>query len=195
MPIRAARWTSTSKLSEAARQCGARPVLAAGVDEEALEVNAYGKSQSVAEDSDGYALERRVRLTLQAAARRRSRRRRPAKDRRAVAGTAPADGRGAEKRKPVISGRLGAARAEPLLFPPASRAYDSAWPTIPRSWCWTAMQTGESANPSPEKILAGIPRTRVSNQYTDATQQFFCGMWTSTAANGACAIPNTSCAC
>jgi len=31
-----------------------------------LEVNAYGKSQSTAEDSDGYALERRVRLTLQA---------------------------------------------------------------------------------------------------------------------------------
>ncbi|HMK87233.1 MAG TPA: cupin domain-containing protein [Steroidobacteraceae bacterium] len=42
------------------------------------------------------------------------------------------------------------------------------------------LQTGESANPSPEKILAGIPRTRVSNQYTDATQQFFCGLWTST---------------
>ena len=42
-------------------------------------------------------------------------------------------------------------------------------------------QTGESANPSPEKILAGIPRTRVSNQFTDGTQQFFCGLWTSTA--------------
>jgi uncharacterized protein len=41
-------------------------------------------------------------------------------------------------------------------------------------------QTGESANPSPEKILSGIPRTRVSNQYTDGTQQFFCGVWTST---------------
>jgi uncharacterized cupin superfamily protein len=41
-------------------------------------------------------------------------------------------------------------------------------------------QTGESANPSPEKILAGIPRIRVSNQYTDASQQFFCGFWTST---------------
>ena len=36
------------------------------------------------------------------------------------------------------------------------------------------------ANPSPEKILAGIPRTRVSNQYVDGTQQFFCGLWTST---------------
>ena len=41
--------------------------LAAGIDDEALEVNAYGKSQSVAADNDGYALERRVRLTLQAA--------------------------------------------------------------------------------------------------------------------------------
>lgn len=40
--------------------------LEAGVSEEALELNAYGKSQSVAADSDGYALERRVRLTLQA---------------------------------------------------------------------------------------------------------------------------------
>jgi outer membrane protein OmpA-like peptidoglycan-associated protein len=41
-------------------------LVAAGVNDEVLEVNAYGKSQSVAEDSDGYALERRVRLTLQA---------------------------------------------------------------------------------------------------------------------------------
>jgi outer membrane protein OmpA-like peptidoglycan-associated protein len=41
-------------------------LLAAGVSEQVLEVNAYGKSQSVAADNDGYALERRVRLTLQA---------------------------------------------------------------------------------------------------------------------------------
>jgi outer membrane protein OmpA-like peptidoglycan-associated protein len=39
-------------------------LLASGVGEEALEVNAYGKTQSSAEDNDGYALERRVRLTL-----------------------------------------------------------------------------------------------------------------------------------
>ena len=39
---------------------------AAGIGDDLLEVNAYGKSQSVAADSDGYALERRVRLTLQA---------------------------------------------------------------------------------------------------------------------------------
>src|ERR1700675_1153499 len=43
------------------------------------------------------------------------------------------------------------------------------------------LQTGESANPSPENILAGIPRTRASNQYAEPTQQFFCGIWTSTA--------------
>src|ERR1700744_1337439 len=40
-------------------------LLASGVSDEALEINAYGKSQSTAEDSDGFALERRVRLTLQ----------------------------------------------------------------------------------------------------------------------------------
>jgi outer membrane protein OmpA-like peptidoglycan-associated protein len=40
--------------------------LAAGISLDVLEVNAYGKSQSVAADNDGYALERRVRLTLQA---------------------------------------------------------------------------------------------------------------------------------
>lgn len=40
-------------------------------------------------------------------------------------------------------------------------------------------QNGESANPAPEKILSGIPRSRVSNQYADPTQQFFCGWWSS----------------
>jgi sortase system peptidoglycan-associated protein len=40
-------------------------LMAAGVSEELLEVNAYGKRQSTAADADGYALERRVRLTLQ----------------------------------------------------------------------------------------------------------------------------------
>jgi outer membrane protein OmpA-like peptidoglycan-associated protein len=40
-------------------------LLAAGVAADVLEVNAYGKTQSVATDVDGYALERRVRLTLQ----------------------------------------------------------------------------------------------------------------------------------
>ncbi len=39
-------------------------LLAAGVNSDSLEVNAYGKTQSVASDSDGFAMERRVRLTL-----------------------------------------------------------------------------------------------------------------------------------
>lgn len=54
------------KLSEARANAVRDLFLAAGVDEAALEVNAYGKSQSAASDSDGYAFERRVRLTLQA---------------------------------------------------------------------------------------------------------------------------------
>ena len=54
------------KLSEARADAVRDLFLAAGIDEKLLEVNAYGKSQSVAADNDGYALERRVRLTLQA---------------------------------------------------------------------------------------------------------------------------------
>jgi len=50
----------------------------------------------------------------------------------------------------------------------------------PKIFLLDRFQTGESANPSPENILAGIPRLRVSNQYTDGTQQFFCGVWSST---------------
>jgi uncharacterized cupin superfamily protein len=41
--------------------------------------------------------------------------------------------------------------------------------------------SGESANPAPDRILAGIPRARVANQYTEPTGQFFCGIWASTA--------------
>ena len=66
-PIRAAARILNLKLSEARADAVRDLFLAAGVNEEALEVNAYGKSRSVAEDSDGYALERRVRLTLEAA--------------------------------------------------------------------------------------------------------------------------------
>jgi uncharacterized cupin superfamily protein len=39
---------------------------------------------------------------------------------------------------------------------------------------------GESSNPPPGNILAGIPRARASNQYADPSRQFFCGIWTST---------------
>lgn len=54
------------KLSQARADAVRDLFLAAGVNDEQLEINAYGKSESVAGDSDGYALERRVRLTLQA---------------------------------------------------------------------------------------------------------------------------------
>lgn len=54
------------KLSQARANAVRDLFVAAGIGDEVLEINAYGKSQSVADDSDGYALERRVRLTLQA---------------------------------------------------------------------------------------------------------------------------------
>ncbi|MEP6547106.1 MAG: OmpA family protein [Gammaproteobacteria bacterium] len=57
---------SNLKLSEDRANAVRDLFLAAGISDEVLEVNAYGKSQSVAADNDGYALERRVRLTLQA---------------------------------------------------------------------------------------------------------------------------------
>ena len=55
------------KLSEARANAVRDILLAAGVAEESLEVNAYGKDKSEAEagDSDAYALERRVRLTIE----------------------------------------------------------------------------------------------------------------------------------
>ncbi len=40
-------------------------------------------------------------------------------------------------------------------------------------------QNGEPANPAPERILSGIPRSRVSNQYAEPTGQFYCGWWSS----------------
>ncbi len=54
------------KLSEERANAVRDLFLEAGIRDEMLEVNAYGKSQSVAADNDGFALERRVRLTLQA---------------------------------------------------------------------------------------------------------------------------------
>jgi sortase system peptidoglycan-associated protein len=52
------------KLSEARANAVRDLLMASGVSEQSLEINAYGKSLSVADDDDGYALERRVRLTL-----------------------------------------------------------------------------------------------------------------------------------
>jgi len=51
-------------LSEARANAVRDLLMASGVSDQSLEVNAYGKSLSVADDDDGYALERRVRLTL-----------------------------------------------------------------------------------------------------------------------------------
>ncbi len=56
---------SNMKLSQDRANAVRDMLLAAGVAEDTLEVNAYGRTQSVATDIDGYALERRVRLTLQ----------------------------------------------------------------------------------------------------------------------------------
>jgi len=52
------------KLSEARANAVRDLLMASGVSDQSLEINAYGKSLSVADDDDGYALERRVRLTL-----------------------------------------------------------------------------------------------------------------------------------
>jgi uncharacterized cupin superfamily protein len=68
----------------------------------------------------------------------------------------------------------------PHLFMPGPRAYDRSMSAHPKIVVLDRLQTGESANPSPENILAGIPRARASNQYSEPTQQFFCGLWTST---------------
>ncbi len=99
------------KLSEDRANAVRDLFLAAGIGDDVLEVNAYGKSQSVAADSDGYALERRVRLTLQA------------QDGAAVARWArtsdsPAWSASRAARSAWCSG--------PHLFPPAAGAYDSA---------------------------------------------------------------------
>jgi uncharacterized cupin superfamily protein len=50
---------------------------------------------------------------------------------------------------------------------------------LPRIVILDGFLQGESANPSPENILAGIPCARVANQYADPSGQFFCGLWTS----------------
>jgi sortase system peptidoglycan-associated protein len=55
---------SNMKLSQDRANAVRDLLLAAGISTESLEVNAYGKTQSVASDNDGYAMERKVRLTL-----------------------------------------------------------------------------------------------------------------------------------
>jgi uncharacterized cupin superfamily protein len=83
--------------------------------------------------------------------------------------------------RPVEEWRLGAQRRRVALVSGAFPRLRYAMADHSKIVMLDRYQTGESANPSPEKILAGIPRTRVSNQFTDGTQQFFCGIWTSTA--------------
>jgi uncharacterized protein len=39
---------------------------------------------------------------------------------------------------------------------------------------------GEASAPAPDRLLAGDPRQRVSNYFSDATQQFHSGIWSST---------------
>jgi uncharacterized cupin superfamily protein len=85
------------------------------------------------------------------------------------------------RREWIKDPRSGASGSGPHLFPPATPAYDSAMSAHPKFIVLDRLQTGESANPSPENILAGIPRVRASTQYDEPTQQFFCGIWTSTA--------------
>jgi len=54
-------------------------------------------------------------------------------------------------------------------------------PENPKILLLDRLLLGESASPSPDRILAGIPRARVANQYAEPTGQFFCGIWTSSA--------------
>jgi uncharacterized protein len=42
-------------------------------------------------------------------------------------------------------------------------------------------RSGEVSDPAPDRILAGIPHGRLSNQYSDGSQVFHCGWWSSTA--------------
>ena len=39
---------------------------------------------------------------------------------------------------------------------------------------------GETSTPMADRVLAGAPRTTVSNHYADASGQFFAGDWSST---------------
>ena len=38
---------------------------------------------------------------------------------------------------------------------------------------------GESSTPAADRLLAGSPRQTVSNYFSDMTQQFHCGVWSS----------------
>lgn len=39
---------------------------------------------------------------------------------------------------------------------------------------------GETSSPAADRLIAGMPRQTISNYFTDATEQFFAGRWSST---------------
>ena len=45
---------------------------------------------------------------------------------------------------------------------------------------FAAAMKGEASTPSADKLLAGNPRQTVENYFSDASQQFFAGRWSST---------------
>ena len=53
--------------------------------------------------------------------------------------------------------------------------------TFPRILILDPALQGAAADPAAHNILAGAPRAAVANQYADASGQFFCGLWQSTA--------------
>lgn len=53
--------------------------------------------------------------------------------------------------------------------------------TIPAIVDFRDPVVAEASAPAPDKVLAGTPRTRVSNHYADAGARFFAGTWQSTA--------------
>jgi uncharacterized protein len=46
---------------------------------------------------------------------------------------------------------------------------------------FTAAQPAESSAPAADRLLSGDPRQTITNYFADATQQFFAGIWSSTA--------------
>jgi len=90
-------------------------------------VNAYA-GPDTAEDSDGYALERRVRLTLKRL-RNGAQSISPAK----VGEPSAATRRRPPPRSQAVTSEQAARREAPTALVPRIRAYDSGWPTIPRS--------------------------------------------------------------
>ncbi len=43
-----------------------------------------------------------------------------------------------------------------------------------------ARQDGEPSSPAPERLLSGTPRQTIANYFSDQTQQFHSGIWSST---------------